>query len=279
MHRDHGQVCDDTLAFHGPALNFLFKNIYLLVKNYLKICIQPEIWGGEAVMIRRDYYLILGVSRDVSSAGIKAAFRRLVKKYHPDVAGSISGWEFQEIIEAYEVLSVPILRRYYDEGLAHAEGRESSRSTTIVSGRNRYAEPLVPEPISMMRDFLSISQPIEGLFERIFRNFTGMGVPKAERPESLTMELILSPEEALTGGRVPINVPVLYPCHACRGSGRQWSFICSVCSGKGMVEEEETAVLHIPPRVRPGAFFEMPLAGLGIHNLYLRVLIRISNID
>lgn len=227
-------------------------------------------------MIKRDYYLVLGVSPRESEEGIREAFRKLVKKYHPDVAGPMSRWEFQEIVEAYEVLSDKESRRHYDQGLAHAEGSDRAFQEPIFAGPVSRAEPLVPEPVSIMRDFLSISQPIDSLFERIFRNFTHAGVPKAERPEGLTMELILNPEEALAGGRVPISIPVLYPCPSCKGSGREWPYTCSQCMGRGMVEEEEQVILHVPPRVASGTVFEIPLSGLGVHNFYLRVVMRVS---
>ena len=230
-------------------------------------------------MVKRDYYLILGVSRAVSDEDIKEAFRKLVKRYHPDIAGSRSRWEFQEIIEAYEVLSDPARRRSYDRGLAHAEEKEWMAPEPIVTGSSRFRRPLVPEPVSIMRDFLSVSQPIDSLLERIFRNFTQSGLPKAERPEGLTLEIILSPEEALAGGSVPITIPVLYPCPECKGSGRIWSFACSRCMGRGMVQEGETATLTIRPGIGSGTVYEIPLSGLGIHNFYLRVLVRISELQ
>jgi DnaJ-class molecular chaperone len=229
-------------------------------------------------MVKRDYYLILGVSRTVSDEDIKEAFRKLVKRYHPDVAGHRSRWEFQEIIEAYEVLSDPGRRRSYDQGLAHAEEREWMEPEPIVPAASRFARSLVPEPVSLLHDFLSVSQPIDSLLDRIFRNFTHSGIPKSEKPEGLTLEIILSPDEAMTGGSVPITIPVLYPCPECKGSGRIWSYGCPRCQGRGMVEEEETATLHIKPRIRSGTVYEMPLSGLGIHNFYLRVLVRVSEL-
>jgi DnaJ-class molecular chaperone len=236
-----------------------------------------HLFMGRKAMVTRDYYLILGVSPAASEDGIREAFRRLVKKYHPDVAGSTARWEFQEIVEAYEVLSDRTRRRSYDQGLAHAQGRERIIPEPVFMRRPRAAEDLVPEPVSIMRDFLSVSQPIDAVFERIFRNFTRMDIPKSEHPEGLTLELILSPDEAMRGGMVPIRIPVLYPCPACRGSGKDWRMTCPDCMGRGMVEEEEDVTLHLQPRIRPGEVFEMPLAGLGIHNFYLRVVIRISD--
>ncbi|HNY64721.1 MAG TPA: DnaJ domain-containing protein [Deltaproteobacteria bacterium] len=229
-------------------------------------------------MIRRDYYLVLGVSRSESIEGIKEAFRRLVKRYHPDVAGPLSRWEFQEIVEAYETLSQPERKQSYDRGLAHAEGRDRIVPESHMTGSFRTVRPFVPVTVSPMRDFFSISQSIDSLFDRIFRNFTRMETPRAELPENLTIELILTPEEAMTGGRVPISIPVLYPCPSCRGSGLDWPNECPSCTGSGMVEDEEQVVLQIPGQVRSGTVYEVPLAGLGVHNYYLRVVIRVSSI-
>jgi molecular chaperone DnaJ len=238
----------------------------------------PKNWVRETAMIRRDYYLVLGVSRSVCDEGIKEAFRRLVKKYHPDVAGPLSRWEFQEIVEAYEILSDPDRKRSYDRGLAHAEGRGHAAPEAHMTGSSRRRMPRVPEPVSPLRDFFSISQSIDALFDRIFSSFTGMAVPGAEDPQGLNLELILTPGEALSGGRVPISVPVLYPCPDCHGSGRAWPNECGRCSGSGMVEEVEEVMLRIPPRVDQGSVFEVPLGALGIHNHYLRVVVRVGSL-
>src|SRR5580765_2082869 len=63
----------------------------------------------------KDYYRILGVERSADDKAIKSAYRKLARKYHPDVAkGKDSGERFREITEAYDVLSDPEKRRRYD---------------------------------------------------------------------------------------------------------------------------------------------------------------------
>src|ERR671910_3007319 len=63
----------------------------------------------------KDYYRILGVARDADDKTIKSAYRKLARKYHPDVAkGKDVGERFREVTEAYEVLSDPEKRRRYD---------------------------------------------------------------------------------------------------------------------------------------------------------------------
>ena len=67
-------------------------------------------------MKKRDYYEVLGVSKDASEADIKMAFRRLAKKYHPDVCKEADAEEkFKEIQEAYAVLSDDTRRKQYDK--------------------------------------------------------------------------------------------------------------------------------------------------------------------
>lgn len=228
-------------------------------------------------MLKRDYYLILGVSQEENQLGIRRAFRRLVKRYHPDKAGPQWTNQYQDIVEAYQVLSDPERRKSYNRGLDQIEGRKEKASPVIVTGYGQELEPLVPGLVSLIRDFQSSASPLESIFERFIRNFTGREVPKAEKLESLTVEIILSPDEALQGGRLPLSVPVAYPCPSCSGTGRIWPFQCGQCLGRGLIQEEETVMISIPPRVRSGSLFEIPLIGLGIHNLYLNVLIRIGS--
>jgi len=75
----------------------------------------------------RDYYKILGVGQDADKKAIKAAYRRLARRYHPDVApGQDTANRFIEIREAYEVLSNPTRRRLYDRA---TRGRRQRAAT------------------------------------------------------------------------------------------------------------------------------------------------------
>jgi molecular chaperone DnaJ len=76
-------------------------------------------------MAGKDYYLILGVARSESPAGIRARYRDLVRSLHPDVAGAQSTGVFREVTEAYEVLADPVARR-------HHNGRRRSRAASSL---------------------------------------------------------------------------------------------------------------------------------------------------
>jgi molecular chaperone DnaJ len=216
-------------------------------------------------MARKTYYMILGVSSTESPRGIRAAYRDLAKRLHPDVAGEEATRAFQEVTEAYNVLSDPQRRREYNHKLTRAEASE------LVSQRRAAPEPLVREPVSILGNQQLIRPSFEAMFARFLRNFTGTGVPKSEQLEALNFEVVLTPEEASSGVTVPVGLPVFSRCSQCGGSGHDWLFPCVYCQEQGMVEGEELVRIHIPPRTRPGSVMDIPLGGLNIHNFYLRV--------
>jgi DnaJ-class molecular chaperone len=177
----------------------------------------------------KNYYVILGVSRSESLAGIRARYRDLARTFHPDVAGGQSTGAFQEITEAYKVLGDPVARRRYNHELAEVEGRPP-----VEPG----AEPFAPrrwEPISLFAD----PQTIRPSFEAV-------GLPRVHR------------------------------CPDCDGAGRIWLFPCLSCGEQGLIESEEVVPIRIPPLVHSRSIIEVPLHRLGIHNLYLRLHVRIE---
>jgi molecular chaperone DnaJ len=227
-------------------------------------------------MATKDYYLILGVSRGENVRGIQDAFRELAKRYHPDRAGPGATPRFQDIQEAYEVLSDPEKRRSYDHQLDEADISAPSPSEPIFSRRPPRPEPLIPRGMSVLRDFETICPSFDPLLERFVRNFTGENLPKSERLEALNIEVLLSPEEAAQGVTVPLSVPAFYRCPQCAGSGRDWLFPCLDCHGEGTIEEEETVSVRIPAMIPDRAVIEVRIHGLGIHNVCLRLHVRIS---
>jgi DnaJ-class molecular chaperone len=224
----------------------------------------------------RDHYLMLGISRRENFSGIRDAYRELAKQCHPDRAGPDALDKFRDIQLAYETLSDPEKRRSYNRKLEQSEITPHFRRESIFS-RPRYSPgPLIRQPISVLRDFETIRPSFESLYERFLRNFTGERVPKAERLQCLNVELILSPEETIPGGIVPVTVPVFFACPQCNGTGRDGFFPCMNCNARRVIEGERTVRLSIPPWVSDRTIIEVPIHGLGIHNFYLCLQIRIS---
>ncbi len=223
-----------------------------------------------------DHYLVLGISRRENFRGIRDAYRELAKQYHPDRAGPDAVDKFRELQQAYETLSDPEKRKSYTRELEQSEITPHFRREPIISRPPYSPEPLVRQPISVLRDFETIRPSFESLYERFLRNFTGEGIPKAERLQCLNVELILSPEETIPGGIVPVAVPVFFACPQCGGTGRDCLYPCMNCNARRVIEGERTVSLSIPPWVSDRTIIEVPIHGLGIHNFYLCLQIRIS---
>lgn len=229
-------------------------------------------------MESRNYYLVLGIDPLESSVGIRNAFRELVQRYHPDRAGSRGMPFFQDIVEAYRVLSDPDRRASYDAGLRDGGDPAVEQRPPLTGSAWPTHEPLAPAPISLFRDFAVRRPGIEEVASRFRRSFTHPDLPKSQRPEPLRLEVLLPPDRAAQGGLLELVVPVFYPCRSCHGSGAVGPFPCRRCDGKGMEEHEERVQLSVPARLRDGSVFALPLRGLGIHGLFLELMFRVGGL-
>jgi molecular chaperone DnaJ/curved DNA-binding protein len=122
----------------------------------------------------------------------------------------------------------------------------------------------------MRRDLVDVRPSREELFRRLERNFTPAVVARGDSVDELTVDVAVSSEEAGKGARLRIGVPVFGRCPRCGGRG------CNGCEGTGTVEGERPVAVDLPPMSGRGATFVMPLTGLGVHNFYLRVRVRVD---
>ena len=223
-------------------------------------------------MLPKSYYLILGVSRNESLNGIREAFHQLAKRYHPDRVGAARINYFQEILEAYHTLADPERRSRYDQGLVHGGAGVPSSSITVGAEGHGY----LPLPRSVLRILSLKNAAFEAALARVSVSLTAARRISKEHPEGLDAGVILSPDEASRGGVMFLAVPSCSPCERCGGSGWEDLFPCSWCDGEGLLEEEEMVRVLVPPGVGDGTLMELPLRGLGIHNFYLRLHIRVA---
>lgn len=174
-------------------------------------------------MDKRDYYEVLGVSKDATKEEIKKSYRKLARKYHPDVNKEADAAEkFKEVKEAYEVLSDDQKRAQYDQfGHAGAQGQG-------FGGFGGGAQ-----------DF--------GGFGDIFDMFFGGGGrrrdPNAPRQGAdLQYTIVLDFEEAIFGKETDISIPKEENCDTCYGSGAKPGTkkkTCSYCNGSGQLNTEQ----------------------------------------
>jgi len=173
-----------------------------------------------------DYYQTLGISRDASKDEIKHAYRRLARKYHPDVNKEPGAEEkFKEINRAYEVLSEPETRSRYDRFGEAGVGSAAGGAGFDYSDIGGFAD----------------------IFETIFSGFGGMGGGTASssrrrsgpaRGDDLRLDLKLEFREAVFGGEKQIRIPHLEICQVCNGNGAKPGTgvkTCGTCGGSGQV--------------------------------------------
>ncbi len=173
-------------------------------------------------MSKRDYYEVLGVSKDVSAADLKKAYRRVAMKYHPDRAPDDPEAEkkFKEASEAYEVLSDADKRAAYDQF-----GHDAVSGGGMGGGGG----------------FGSFSDIFGDVFGDIFGG-GGRGRGGPSRGSDLRYNLELSLEEAVKGTEVKIRVPTLVSCKTCSGSGAKAGtkpVSCTTCGGIGQVRMQQ----------------------------------------
>ena len=170
-------------------------------------------------MAKRDYYEVLGVEKTADEAAIKKAYRQLAKKYHPDVNPGDKDAEarFQEINEAYSVLSDEQKRRKYDQFGPDMDNMGGSG----FSG------------------FDGFSGFGGGGFEDIFSSFFGGGAARRNGPmqgDDIQMEVTLTFEEAALGCEKEINLVRDEACPNCGGTGAKpgtTPSACTRCGGTG----------------------------------------------
>ncbi|HIE33463.1 MAG TPA: J domain-containing protein [Thermodesulfobacteriaceae bacterium] len=257
-------------------------------------------------MVKKDLYEILGVSPDASEEEIKRAYRRLARKYHPDLhPGDKKAEErFKEINEAYEILSDPQKRAEYDRL------REAARAYrfTTPGGESAYDFGLFMEQFDTF-----------GKFTDLFADLFGYDIeegPKAGADILYQVEVDLA--DLVSGKPLRFEIPMEEPCPACHGQGwdlssytecrscggrgrremrkgpvriievcpvcggfgRSYRERCKTCGGRGTVSRIETITVTLPPGTDEGTRIRIPGKGRpGIRggppgDLYLEIRVR-----
>ena len=203
----------------------------------------------------KDYYAVLGVSRDASAEDIKKAFRKLARKHHPDVAGDKKTAEekFKEINEAYEVLGDPAKREKYDRlgaGWQHDGGFPP------------------PDQAGAFHEFNFGGTGFSDFFEQYFGGAGRFGFPggsqrgarpagRSFRGSDIEGDILVTLEEAMHGGVRPVSLQITDP-HTGRSETRSFQ-------------------VRIPPGVTNGKRIRVPgqgepgIGGGEAGDLYLRV--------
>jgi len=196
-----------------------------------------------ATTTKTDYYELLGVSRKASVKDIRAAYRKLARKYHPDLnPGDKSAEEkFKQIQEAYEVLSDPKKRQMYDQFGFSAPGAGGAPGAGAA-----YGGGVSPEDIRF--DFGGFDfggapgtggTSFRDLFSQFFRGATAAHAPEREQGSDLEYQIDITFAEAMHGTVKKLSFTRLDVCNVCHGSGVApgEEKVCPTCNGSGQVTQ------------------------------------------
>jgi molecular chaperone DnaJ len=188
---------------------------------------------------KRDYYQVLGITREASPEEIKRAYRRKAKEFHPDKnpkERAKAEEEFKQVAESYEVLSDPDKRAQYDRygHAGPAQGFDFSR-TDFRRAR---------------QDFSDFGfGGVDDLFDIFFRqggSRTSTRQRRVPHGENIEYKLRIALEDAASGTKMKITAPRLVACDRCGGSGLEpgtSKSTCQTCKGRGQVEYRQQSLL------------------------------------
>lgn len=223
----------------------------------------------------KNYHAILGASVNASAEEIRSAYRRMVKKFHPDRFEGGSG-RFMQIQEAYSVLGDSCRRRAYEQALAKAQMKKTIHRMSGLS-----PEPLVPEQRPdyagkrTSRHSHSSRDWFNDLFEWGAGRFFGMHHSLSELGQSLKIVVPLTPSQAMRGGHARIRVPVRATCPYCSGFGDDGFFECDTCAGQGIVSARVPLSVPFPAGLDRDYIVVLSMAHFGIADMRLKVVFRV----
>lgn len=191
---------------------------------------------------KRDYYEVLGVDRNADEGTIKSAYRKLAKKYHPDMnpGDKVAEQKFKEASEAYAVLSDAEKRKKYDQ-FGHAAFEQGGGGAGGFGG------------------FDFNGADMGDIFGDIFRDIFGGGRSRRNsngpmRGADLRAAVRISFEEAVTGCEKELELTLKDECEKCHGTGAKpgtTSQTCPKCGGKGQVVYTQQSLFGMVQNVRP----------------------------
>ena len=220
--------------------------------------------------IGKKYYEILGVPSSSTTEEIKSAYRKLARKYHPDLnpGNKASEQKFKEITEAYNVLISDTERAKYDTingyniNTGTNRGQQSTKTASTQSSyqnkRNaKQAYSNTQKKDEPPKEFNTVfSEFMDGLFSQKNKKQTPppkKEIPKPIKGSDITVDVNISPDEAVNGTVKQINVLYVSECKRCRGKKFINGASCPMCNGEGELSTHNKIRVKIPQNVKEGS--------------------------
>lgn len=215
-------------------------------------------------MAMTDFYTVLGVGRDASEKEIRTAYRKLARKYHPDVNPGDKSAEqrFKSINNAYEVLKDPDKRKKYDKYGDKWEYADQIEEQQRRTGTHDYFRRSTGTAGAGGPDYgdIDLGSDLGDLFGGLFRG-RGRTTPRTMRGEDLEHPVEVTLEEAYNGTLRTIQLQVPETCPTCGGTGKVAGAVCHTCEGLGSLIKAQRLEVKIPAGVDTGA--RVRVAGKG----------------
>lgn len=235
-----------------------------------------------------DFYVILGLEQDATTADIKRAYRRLARRYHPGINPGDRTAEtlFKRISEAYETLVDPERRRAYDAEGRHAPPRQggtfefagfdfsvSARGADAATFTEMFADVLHPTPApdnARPQPGPDLHASLTVAFEEAMRGVERQvvvtrqvacvacdGIGEVRTPEGRCPHCQGNGSVRWARGHMVFSKP----CAACHGTGRQRFQPCGVCAGHGRAVRSDAVAVVVPAGVSDGTRLRVPEKG------------------
>ncbi|QWR77388.1 DnaJ C-terminal domain-containing protein [Candidatus Magnetomonas plexicatena] len=201
----------------------------------------------------KDYYELLGVGKKATAEEIKKSFRKLARKYHPDLnpGNKDSEAKFKEISEAYDTLGDPKKRSEYDNMRSNPFGFQSGFDRAAGNNFTGGFRGFTDKRNGANFDFGGFGDVFSELFG--FHERAPGSTSMFSRGTDIATNLTLTLEEAFTGVTKSLNLKRDAPCKYCGGSGKKNKTVCRVCNGRGSTHANENIKVKIPPGVSQGS--------------------------
>ncbi len=224
-------------------------------------------------MAQKDYYKLLEVARTATEQDIKSAYRRLARKYHPDVNQGNAQAEdrFKEINEAYEVLGDVEKRRKYDQ--FGSDWEKLDRAGFSGSNSGSYGYDYNPNAgfgdifdsifgsKTKTRTSTGTGSPSTGSGSSTDFGFGRGAAPRPHRGEDFEQQIEVTLEEAFQGSTRQLQIQSSELCSFCNGTGLRAGLRCSTCHGAGVTPRQKRMEVRIPAGVDEGT--KVKVAGEG----------------
>ena len=210
----------------------------------------------------KNYYEILEISVNSTTSEIKSAYRKLARKYHPDVNKTSEAVEiFKQINLAYETLIDEDKRRQYDtiNGIFKTENPKtqytSSQKAQELYNENvkkTYTSPSYEKPVKKNKNKFGFIKSLKYWCAKLKKQKRTKELHKPQKGENITTEVAITPDEVITGSKRIVNIRTTKTCPQCFGHKFANGDKCSRCQGRGSITETKRITVNIPKGIKHG---------------------------